>query len=237
MRIHETTQQRPIDRFDEERNKLRALPVVPYSTDELESTVVNSHARVRFDTNRYSVPPQLARKTVMVRADDQHVRVVYQGQEVACHQRSFEKRQLIRQDEHLLQAKTMKRCQQKNAVEAAFANLGPAAQTFHLKLLERPVKPMTHLRRLLKLVDLYGRDEVLPAIEQAIQYETCDASYVEAILHQRRRKRELPSPTEVLPRCPEWMNETEYEPTDPASYDRLLKNDEIDSLEENTQDF
>ena len=51
------------------------------------------------------------------------------------------------------------------------------------------------------------------SFEQAIEYETYDASYVEAILHQRRRQRELPSPTEVLPRCPEWIEETDYEPT------------------------
>ena len=116
--------------------------------------------------------------------------------------------------------------QKKHSIEEAFAALGEAAQTFHLKLLKQPVKPLTHLRRLLKLADLYGRDELLPAIEQAIEYETYDASYVEAILHQRRRKRELPSPTEVLPRCPEWIEETDYEPTDPASYDRFLHDDD-----------
>lgn len=235
-RIHETTQQRPVDRFQDEQPKLRALPAVPFPTDELLSAVVNSHARVRFDSNRYSVPPELARKTVTVRADNRHVRIVYQGQEVACHQRCFQRRQLIRKEEHLLQARTMKRRQRKNSVEEAFAALGEAAQSFHWQLLRRPVKPLTHLRRLLKLVDLYGRDEVLPAIEQAIEYETYDASYVEAILHQRRRQRELPSPTEVLPRCPEWIEETDYEPTDPASYDRLLEDDETDAQDEDEEE-
>ena len=223
VRIHDTLRQRPVDRFQEEQRQLRALPRAPFSTDEVTSAVVNSHARIRFDSNRYSVPPELARKTVTVRADNQHVRVIYQGQEVACHRRCFERRQLIRKDEHLLQARTMKQRQKKDSIEEAFAAIGPAAQTFHLKLLQQPVKPLTHLRRLLKLADLYGRDELLPAIEQAIQYETYDASYVEAILHQRRRQRELPSPTEVLPRCPEWIEETDYEPIDPASYDRFLE--------------
>ena len=130
----------------------------------------------------------------------------------------------------------MKRRQRKNSVEEAFAALGEAAQSFHWKLLGQPVKPLTHLRRLLKLVALYGRDEVLPAIEQAIEYETYDASYVEAILHQRRRQRELPSPTEVLPRCPEWIEETDYEPTDPASYDRLLEDHETDAHDEDEEE-
>ena len=77
---------------------------------------------------------------------------------------------------------------------------------------------------------------MLPAIEQALEYETYDASYVEAILHQRRRKRELPSPTEVAPRCPEWIEETDYEPSDPASYDRLLEDHETDAQDQDEEE-
>lgn len=120
----------------------------------------------------------------------------------------------------------MARRQTKNHVEEAFAGLGPAAQTFHLKLLTRPVKPLVHLRRLLKLVHLYGRQEVLAAVEQALQYETYDAGYVETIMHQLRRQRELPSPTKVLPQRPEWIEEIDYEPPDPASYDHLSEKDD-----------
>lgn len=223
VRIHETTRERPVDRFRNEQPALRPLPAIPFSTDEVVSVVVNTHARIRFDSNRYSVPPELVRKTVLVRADQRHVRVFHQGREVACHARCFERRQLIRQDEHLLQARRMRRRDRNNQVEEAFDDLGPAARTFHLKLLARPVKPLVHLRRLLKLVHLYGRQEVLPAIEQAVQFETYDADYVEAILHQLRRRRELPSPTEVLPRRREWMEETDYDSPDPADYDRLLE--------------
>ena len=79
---------------------------------------------------------------------------------------------------------------------------------------------------MLKLVHLYGRQELLPAIEQAVQFETYDAGYVEAILHQLRRQRDLPSPTEMLPQCPEWLEETDYEPPDPADYDRLLQTED-----------
>lgn len=226
VRIHETTRQRPLDRFDDEKPTLRDLPAFPFSTDEVVTASVNSHARIKFDSNRYSVPPQLARKTVLVRADDQQVRILYQGEQMACHPRCFERGKLIRQDEHLLRARQMRSRQRKNSVEEAFSNLGPAAQTFHLKLLGCPVKPLVHLRRLLNLAQLYGRRDVLAAIEQALQYQTYDASYVEAILHQQRRQRELPSPTEVLPRRAEWIEETDYEAADPASYDRLLEKDD-----------
>lgn len=223
VRIHETTRERPVDRFRNEQPALRPLPAAAFSTDEVVSAVVSTHARIRFDSNRYSVPPELVRKTVLVRADQRHVRVFHQGREAACHTRCYERRQLIRQDEHLLQARRMGRRERKSRLEEAFDELGPAAQTFHLKLLACPVKPSVHMRRLLKLVHLYGRQEVIPAIEQALEYKTYDASYVEAILHQLRRRRELPSPTELLPRRPEWLEQTDYAPPDPADYDRLLE--------------
>ena len=225
VRIHETTRERPVDRFTKEQALLHALPPSPFDTDEVLSAKVSSHARVRFDSNRYSVPPKLTRKTVLVRADPQLVRVFYQGAEVARHARSFERRQLIRQDEHLLEAKALRRRQTKTALEEEFDRLGDAAQTFHLQLLSRPFKAHVHLRRLIKLVRLYGRKDVLAAIAQANQYETYDAQYVEAILHQQRRQQALPSPTEVLPVRREWLDETDYEPPDPAIYDQLWADD------------
>ena len=133
---------------------------------------------------------------------------------------------MILQDEHLLEAKTLRRRQTKNTVEEEFDCLGEAAQTFHLKLLSRPVKPLVHLRRLLKLARLYGPEDVLAAMEQANEYETYDAEYVEAIVHQQRRQRELPSPTEVRPVRSQWLEETDYNPPDPAHYDRLLEKDD-----------
>ena len=59
VRMHETTRERPVDRFQQERSLLRALPAIPFDTDEVVPAVVSPHARIEFDGNRYSVPPQL----------------------------------------------------------------------------------------------------------------------------------------------------------------------------------
>ena len=61
--------------------------------------------------------------------------------------------------------------------------LGPEAREFHLQLRRRPVKTSVHLRRLLNLIQLYGRADVLAAIVLAHQYQTYDAAYVEALMH------------------------------------------------------
>ena len=104
VRIHETTRERPIDRFDKERALLRPLPAIPFDSDEVVPAVVSPHARVAFDGNRYSAPPQFVRKTLSVRASRDELRLLHEGQVVARHIRSYERGQLLVLPEHHLAA-------------------------------------------------------------------------------------------------------------------------------------
>jgi hypothetical protein len=226
VRLHQTTKERPVDRFEQERGLLRPLPAAPFDTDEIVSVVVNSHARVNFDGNRYSTPPELARKTALLRANATHVRVIHQGEEVACHARCYDRGQLIRQVEHHLEALKRRSRRRANQVESSFDALGEEAQRFHLELRQRPVRTLVHLRRLLNLVRLYGRQEVIAAIARANEYQTFDAAYVETILLQERRRRELPSPTQLRPQREELLEEIELDEPDPGTYDRFYDQNE-----------
>lgn len=221
VRDHDATQERPLDRFQKERNLLRPLPVAPFNTDEMVSVVVNSHARVNFDGNRYSVPPELARKTALLRANSDEVRVFYQGRLLASHSRSYDRGQLIRQPDHELAALRLRRRVRATEVENSFDALGEEARKFHLELRRRPIKTTVHLRRLLKLVPIYGRQEVVAAIARAHEYQTYDAAYVETILLQERRRRELPSPLAPRPKRQELIEDIHLEEPDPGVYDRL----------------
>jgi transposase len=222
VREHGTTKERPCDRFLKERALLRALPAVPFDSDEILSTEVSSHARVRYDGNRYSVPPALVGKTVTLRANMTELRVLYQGEVMACHVRCYEKGQVVVHPEHRLAALKARRRGQARPLEEEFDGLGPEARTFHLKLMEMPVKTTVHLRRLLALVRLYGRSDVLAAIRQALAYQTCDAAYVETLIHQERRRRKLPSPTPLSPKRQELIEDIRLEEPDPGHYDRLF---------------
>jgi hypothetical protein len=221
VRLHATTKERPIDRFQQERDRLRPLPPVPFDTDEVVPVIVTPLARVRYDGNRYSVPPSLARKPVTLRANATAVWLIDQGQEVTRHPRCYEKGQLIRRPEDHLAALKLRRRRQAGQFEEEFDALGPLAREFHLKLLSMPVKPTVHLRRLLGLVRLYGRRDMLAAIGQALQYQTYDAAYVETLLLQQRRRRELPSPTPLQPQRRELIEDIHLEEPDPGCYDRL----------------
>jgi transposase len=220
-RLHESTRERPLDRFEQERKLLRPLPAIPFDTDEVVPAVVSPHARVAFDGNRYSAPPQFVRKPLTLRASRDELRLLHEGQVVARHVRSYERGQLLVLPDHRLAALTLRQRPRQRALEQDFDAWGPDAREFHLRLNSRPIKSGVHLRRLLKLAQVYGRNAVLTAIHRALELQTYDAAYVENLLLAERRRRQLPTPTLPTPKRRELIDDIELEPADPARYDRF----------------
>ena len=234
VRLHETTRERPIDRFSQERSLLRRVPEIPFDTDEIASVIVSPMARIEFDGNRYSMPPQFARKTATIRANRDELRVLHEGLEVARHSRCYDRRQLILQPEHRLAALALRQRARPDALAQEFDAWGPSAREFHLQLRQRPVKTTLHLRRLVELALVYGRTEVLAAIARAVELKTYDAAYVENLLMAERRRRQLPSPTLPTPQRRELIEEIELDPAEPGFYDRFC--DETQETREDTHD-
>jgi transposase len=229
LRKHETTHERPIDRFQQERVLLRPLPSIPFDTDEVVPAVVSPHARITFDGNRYSVPPQFVRRPITLRANRDELRLLHEGQVVAQHVRSYERAQLLVLPDHRLAARTLRQLPQQQALEQEFDSWGPEARAFHLGLCSRPVKTSVHVCRLLGLAQLYGRTEVLAAMARAVALATYDAASVENLLLAERRRRQLPTPTLPTPQRRELIDDIELEPADPAVYDRFCHDSDEDS--------
>ena len=107
IRLHETTRERPVDRFQRERSLMhhyQGFPSTP--TGSWRAVVASFTPQIEFDANRYSVPPHLTRQTVTVHADGHEVRILHQGQVIARHARCYQRRQLIVLPDHRLAALT-----------------------------------------------------------------------------------------------------------------------------------
>jgi hypothetical protein len=228
-RVHETTHERPLDRFEQERALLRPLPAIPFDSDEVVPAVVNPHARIAFDGNRYSAPPQFVRRPLTLRANRDELRLLHEGHVVAQHVRSYQRGQLLVLPEHHLAALALRQRPQQQALEQELDGWGPEARAFHLGLNSRPVKTSVHVRRLLNLAKLYGRAEVLAAINRALELAIYDAAGVENLLLAQRRRRQLPTPTLPTPQRRELIDDIEPDPADPALYDRFCHPTEEDS--------
>jgi transposase len=91
-RVHGTTHERPLDRFErEEKAALRPLPSrpLPRRQQRLKRKVAND-ALVDVDTVRYSVPHRLVRESVEVQVGEAEVRIFHAGKLVATHARCKE---------------------------------------------------------------------------------------------------------------------------------------------------
>jgi transposase len=232
VRQHETTHQRPLDRFQQERALLRPLPALPFDSDEVAPAVVSPHARIAFDGNRYSAPPEFVRRPLTIRANRDELRLLHDGQVVAQHVRSYERDQLLVLPDHRLAALTLRQRPRQQALERDFDAWGPEARAFRLHLNRQPVKTTVQLRHLLNLAQVYGRTEVLAAMARALELATYDAAYVENLLLAERRRRQLPTPTLPAPKRRELIDDIDLEPADPALYDRFCHDTEDDTEEE-----
>lgn len=102
-RVHGTTGERPILRFEREAAALKPLPAkAPFLQVRELSRRVHTDACIELDTNRYSVPWRLIGEAVTVIVAERQIRVLYAGQEVACHAQSPLRRASVIDRRHLV---------------------------------------------------------------------------------------------------------------------------------------
>jgi transposase len=104
LRVHGTTGEPPLVRFDrDEQARLKPLPgKAPFLQVRELTRRVHSDACIELDTNRYSVPWRLIGEAVTVVVAERCVRVLYAGQEVACHAQSPLRRTTVIERTHLV---------------------------------------------------------------------------------------------------------------------------------------
>lgn len=189
VRIHGTTRERPIDRFLKEKTALRPLPEHPFDCDVVLPVQASKDCRVVFDTNSYSVPPLYAGLPLTLKADDHEVRIFKDNRPIASHRRCWEKYKPIEDPKH-----TEEVLEEKRRAEAAkgrdiFLSLGPAAEEYLKGLFQTPRSLSHELKKINALVTVYGKTELLQAIEQALPYKAFGSEYLKNIILQNLTKR------------------------------------------------
>jgi len=182
IRIHQTTGQHPVDRF--EKVRLRSLPELLPDCRETHSLMVHKDFAVRYDGNCYTAPPWAIGKTATVKADQASVLVYLKDKRIAVHQRCWQRKQRIETPSHQQQVKKLRKRLWHDRQVAAFLSLGPVAVNYLKGLCDagQPVKKQ--VKRLLVLKDRYGTEAVIYALAQSMACKAWGADYVENIVHQ-----------------------------------------------------
>jgi transposase len=164
-RVHEVTGKVPALVFEhEEKRLLRAIPPVPFDTDELLSTGVTKTYRVTFDRNRYSVPSRLVGQSVLVRANDDTVSIFLGPKQVARHARSWGIGEDVKHDSHddgVLAQKPRAAAGQLPPGLAALGEMG----TRYLKVFAAGNRSIQReVKRLVFLTELFGEGHTAAAM-------------------------------------------------------------------------
>jgi transposase len=194
-RVHEETGKVPSLVFrHEEKRQLKPLPNTPFDTDEIEGTSVTKMFRVNFDRNRYSVPWRLVSQSVLVRANDDTVRVFLGTKQVAIHPRSWGVGEDIEHPSHKQGLLEHKPRAAAGALPPALAALGDTGRAYYKLLAAGSRSIHRETLRLILLVELFGATAAQSAVVEVMQTGHVGAEYVEYVLRHKRGLAPQPPP-------------------------------------------
>ena len=187
VRMHGETGNRPLDMFAKEKSSLQSLPVEPYDIAQIMQIRASRQFRVTIDTNRYSVPAQLAGVRVTAKLYPDRVCFYHENKLVARHVRSYDRRQDFEHPDHpkVLLAQRKKAKDQK--IFMRFLSLSDKAQQYYLQLEQRRMNPLHHIRQIVALSEIYSKEQVAMAIEDAFSFAAFSCEYIANLLEQRSK--------------------------------------------------
>jgi transposase len=194
-RVHEVTGKVPALVFEhEERPLLKKVDDRIFDTDDIDPQGVTKMYRIRFDRNTYSVPWRLASQAVVVRGDDQDVRVFLGTKQVALHRRVWDIGKDIEEPSHRRKLEERKPRAALNPLPPALVSLGDAGHRY-FKIIGAGTRSIhRETVRLVMLVELFGPSHTLSAIEEVMSTGHVGAEFVEYILRHKRKLEPAPSP-------------------------------------------
>jgi transposase len=183
-RIHGTTKKTPQELHTQEMPHLLPLPTLQFDTAQVVYRVVNTDGTIQVASNHYSVPWQRVADLLPVRILEAELVVYNQGlMEIARHgllvgqtgQRRIDPAHLPPRDHEA----------QMQSLRERYATLGEVAVEFLNGLLAKVRYSKHHAQKILTLLNVYPKSDVLAAMQRAVMYRAFGYSELERILaHQ-----------------------------------------------------
>lgn len=186
VRLHRVTGRRPCDLFAEEKPRMQALPALGYDVSQIRRVRATNRCQVNFDANRYSVPFAHAGALLELRARPDTVSIYRNAKLVAEHPRNYGRDCDIDNPEHTSRLLKERRRGEDSALLARFLALSPKAEAYFDALSRRDLYGLGHVKRILLLAEIHGREPVATALEEAIELGAYGSDYLRNILEYRR---------------------------------------------------
>lgn len=192
VRSHKETGKRPKDMFAEEKSSLQPLPVEPCDIGGIKQLRACRQFRVTIDTNRYSVPAQLAGVRLMAKLYPDRVCFYHENKLIARHARSYDRRQDFEHPDHPKALLAQRKKARDQKIFMRFLSLSDKAQQYYRQLEQRRMNPAHHIRQIVALSEIYSKEQVAMAMEDAFSFSAFSCEYIANLLEQRARPVKAP---------------------------------------------
>jgi transposase len=182
-------QEKSIDEmWTEERTHLRLLPEHDFECYVTRTATLNGYSQVTFETNRYSVPTDKARRNLVLKAYPFRVDILVQKEVIASHPRCYGHKQDILDPLHYLPLLTERPGAFDHAkpIRRWRESWPPGYEQLLNRLREQwpEGRGVREFVRVLNLHRQYPAELVQQAVEQALAYGCAHADGVELCVHQ-----------------------------------------------------
>lgn len=205
------------DVFAEERARLLALPDPLPSTEQVEPISVDTQAFVRFQTNRYSVPPSYASRTLTLVVDDRQLRLLDGGTEVARHTRNYGRRQVVENPDHRAALVEQRRAAADLKGRDRLLTIAPAFATILERWALGGRSLAIQVTRAIRLLDLFGDEVFAAAVAEIAERGLRDVGALAVACDRIRRDRHRPVPVDIA--LPAHIHDHDVVPHDLETYD------------------
>lgn len=188
VRVHGTTHERPLDRYQLERGHLRALPQQVYRTVETTFRSSTRDCVISYGGNFYSVPARYAaRRHLRVEVAPAELTIYHNAEKIAVHRLCQGRHHRIIDPKHLeglVAEATLTPLQHKLRELRA---LGPAAAAFVDGLVKTQTRLLPwHVGRLRETLFKVGPEMLQQAMERATRFHAFDVRTVQNLCHKMR---------------------------------------------------
>lgn len=214
--------------WERERSFLPTLPQSLYPVEESCEVPVGKTPYVRFDRNDYSVPHDCVRRTLLVRATQEQVRILEGTKVVATHLRSYDQQQCLEDPTHVQALVDSKRRASEQRGRHYLTQVAPQSQTLLEALAARGENLGSATAALLRLVAHYGPGDFQAALAQLLAQDRASVHALRLLLDQRRRERQQPPPVSAPTSQDPRLQQLHVTPHSLASYDTLTPEEHDD---------
>jgi hypothetical protein len=180
--------------FELERPKLLPLSEEHFPTQEQVHVKVGKTPYARFDLNDYSLPHQHVRKTLLVLAELDTVRIADGHEVIAEHRRCWGRGEVIEDEAHVKALQQRKQHAREHRGLNQLYQAVPSSRQLMTELARRGEHLGGVTRSLLNKLQLVGATELEAAISEALSHGTLHLAAIQNVLERRRYKQGKPPP-------------------------------------------